>query len=190
MDDIKYRRNAIRSLTNDVGVYALCDLERTPLYVGQSTDGIQNRVRRHLTSARSDIIANRQIDVWEVAYVYAFPCDKAHIDRLEGFLYHHYNNQYHLMNGTIPKRPSVDIPQAPDPSQIVQVIPEETIKYRLLPSIRAARQAEHYCAIIDHFLTVKQSNEIGRSMEAHLWRLIDHHKLLLSQFSLFDEAAE
>ena len=30
-------------------------------------DGIRSRVARHLTSARSDIIANRQIDVWEIA---------------------------------------------------------------------------------------------------------------------------
>ena len=35
--------------------------------------GIQSRVRRHLTSARSDVIANRQIDVWEIAFVWAWP---------------------------------------------------------------------------------------------------------------------
>ena len=49
----------MQSLTNEIGVYVLCDLDQAPIYVGQSTDGARARVRRHLTSARSDIIANR-----------------------------------------------------------------------------------------------------------------------------------
>jgi hypothetical protein len=63
-------------LTNKIGCYVLCDLDEVPIYVGQSVDGIRARVRRHLTSARSDIIANRQIDVWEIAYVWAYPVEK------------------------------------------------------------------------------------------------------------------
>lgn len=54
--NLAFRRNAVRSLTNEVGVYVLCDLDQIPIYVGQSSDGIRARVRRHLTSARSDII--------------------------------------------------------------------------------------------------------------------------------------
>jgi hypothetical protein len=68
-----YRRKQVRQIPTPIGVYALCDLDEVPVYVGQSTDGIQARVRRHLTSARSDVIANRQIDVWEIAYVWAWP---------------------------------------------------------------------------------------------------------------------
>ena len=59
-----FRKNAVRTLTNQIGVYVLADLDNVPIYVGQSKDGIRSRVARHLTSARSDIIANRQIDVW------------------------------------------------------------------------------------------------------------------------------
>ena len=62
--DLNFRRRAVRTLTNKVGVYVLCDLDQVPIYVGRSSDGIRARVNRHLTSARSDIIANRQIDVW------------------------------------------------------------------------------------------------------------------------------
>ena len=52
--------------------------------MGQSVDGIRSRVNRHLTSARSDSIANRQIDVWEIAWVWAYPVkDKAEIGVLE-----------------------------------------------------------------------------------------------------------
>jgi len=73
----EFKEAALRQLPTVTGVYALCDLDRVPVYVGQSTDGIRARVRRHLTSARSDVIANRQIDVWEVAYVWAWPLDRA-----------------------------------------------------------------------------------------------------------------
>jgi excinuclease UvrABC nuclease subunit len=67
----------MKTLTNRIGVYALCDLDGVPIYVGQSKDGIQNRVRRHLTSARSDIIANRQVDPWEIAFVRAYPVERS-----------------------------------------------------------------------------------------------------------------
>lgn len=65
--DFNFRKQAVKALTNETGVYILSDLDDVPIYVGQSTDGIRSRVARHLTSARSDIIANRQIDVWEIA---------------------------------------------------------------------------------------------------------------------------
>lgn len=83
------RDSAIATLQRDIRVYALCDLDGVPIYVGQSVDGIQARVRRHLTSARSDIIANRQLDVWEVAYVMAWPAEREAIAELEATLYHH-----------------------------------------------------------------------------------------------------
>ena len=78
-----FHDQACRSITNETGVYVLCDLDQVPLYVGQSKDGIRSRVRRHLTSARSDVIANRQVDIWEVAYVMAYPvAEKSDISAL------------------------------------------------------------------------------------------------------------
>jgi DNA mismatch endonuclease (patch repair protein) len=71
--DFKFRKDAVGKLTRSIGVYVLCDLDGVPLYVGQSKDGIRGRVARHLTSARSDMIANRQLDVWKIAYVWAYP---------------------------------------------------------------------------------------------------------------------
>ena len=102
----KYRKEAVRQTPREIGVYALCDLDETPIYVGQSIDGIQARVRRHLTSARSDIIANRQIDVWEIAYVWAWPVnDASMIGALEARLFHDFHAEIPLMNGTIPNDP-------------------------------------------------------------------------------------
>jgi hypothetical protein len=112
----------------------LCDLDEVPIYVGKSIDGIRNRVRRHLTSARSDTIANRQLDVWEVAFVWAYPCvTKANIAPLEAFLFHQHDPQSPLMNGTIPQNPGQLT--FPHPEQIrVQVLPDEERTIRRDPS--------------------------------------------------------
>lgn len=99
--DFNFRKTAVRTLTNEIGVYVLCDLDQRPIYVGQSKDGIRSRVARHLTSARSDIIANRQIDVWEIAWVFAYPTqNKEEITLLEGLLFHYFNSISPLMNGS------------------------------------------------------------------------------------------
>src|ERR1700679_641065 len=101
--DLPFRRRAVRTLTSEIGCYVLCDLDGVPIYVGQSSDGIRSRVARHLTSARSDIIANRQIDVWEIAEVWTYPVEsKDQIGPLEAVLYHHFNPQSQLINGTVP----------------------------------------------------------------------------------------
>ncbi|MEJ7659587.1 MAG: GIY-YIG nuclease family protein [Hymenobacter sp.] len=109
LTNFAYRKKALADLTNEKGVYALCDLNEVPMYVGQSKDGIRSRVNRHLTSARSDIIANRQIDVWEIAYVKAWPVDDpAAISALEAMLFNSFDAQKTLMNGSTPPayRPS------------------------------------------------------------------------------------
>ena len=60
--DLPFRRCAVRTLSKEIDCYVLCDLDQVPIYVGQSVGGIRSRVNRHWASARSDIIANRQID--------------------------------------------------------------------------------------------------------------------------------
>src|SRR5687767_13305079 len=111
--DFGFRRNAMKRLPVGKGVYVLCDLDEVPIYVGQSTDGIRARVARHLTSARSDIIANRQIDVWEIAYVWAYPTDdQTEISELEARLFHLFDPNSKLMNGKVPaKRAAKPVPE-------------------------------------------------------------------------------
>jgi hypothetical protein len=115
--DLNFRRRAVRTLTNDIGCYVLCDLDQVPIYVGQSVDGIRSRVNRHLTSARSDIIANRQVDVWEIAWVWAFPVSKKEdITAMEDALFHEFHLKSALMNGKVPKPPDHRV-QVPQPFQ-------------------------------------------------------------------------
>ena len=177
--DFAFRQRAVRSLTNNIGVYILCDLDGVPIYVGQSTDGIRSRVSRHLTSARSDIIANRQIDVWEIAYVWAFPVQSRHeITPLEARLFAHYNAQSQLMNGAMMTHVD-DATPLPEPAQAVQVMSNHEIQERLDPSVRLPRQAQHYAQIVGHFLAVKNSPQVARAMNAHFQRLQKYHATLL-----------
>lgn len=177
--DFIFRRTAVGQLTTSVGVYLLCDLDNIPLYVGQSKDGIRARVRRHLTSARSDIIANRQIDIWEVAYVWTYPVsDKDEIGPLEALLYHHFNPQSQLINGSVPPAPQGSS-SVPEPSQMIQVMTNEEIASRKESPHRLPRQASHYAEMVGHFLEVKQSKQIAKAMSAHFQRLARYHQDLL-----------
>lgn len=179
--DLAFRRRAVSGLTNAVGVYVLCDLDDVPIYVGQSVDGIRSRVRRHLTSARSDIIANRQIDIWEVAWVRAFPVvDRVAIGDLENALFHHFDKQSSLVNGKVPARPPSNY-LIPEATQVVQVMSDLEITEKRDPALRLPRQAEHYSQIVGHFLAVKNSPEIARAMNSHFERLAKYHRQLLKQ---------
>jgi hypothetical protein len=177
--DLAFRRQAVRKLTNRIGCYALCDLDQTPIYVGKSIDGIRSRVNRHLTSARSDIVANRQIDIWEIAWVWAYPvADVAEIDDLEVALFHAFHAKSALMNGKAPRRP-LRRPEPPAPEQKIQVMADQEISEKRDPALRLPRQAEHYSQIVGHFLAVKNSREIAGAIEAHFARLQKYHRELL-----------
>lgn len=177
--DLNFRRAAVRTLVDEIGCYVLCDLDGVPMYVGQSKDGIRSRVNRHLTSARSDIIANRQIDVWEIAYVWAYPVtDGSNIGSLEDALFHEFHLKSALMNGKVPKKPPI-LFSLPKPAQIVQVMSEAEIIEKLDPALRLPRQAEHYTQIVGHFLAVKNSREIAGAIQAHFDRLRTYHNKLL-----------
>ena len=177
--DLAFRRKAVRTLTNKVGCYVLCDLDQVPLYVGQSRDGIRARVNRHLTSARSDIIANRQVDVWEIAWVWAYPIETPEeITPMETVLFHAFHPLSALMNGKVPPLPTNKAP-IPTPFQIVQVMSDSEIAEKLDPALRLPRQAEHYSQIVGHFLAIKNSKEIAGAIQAHYQRLSKYHRQLL-----------
>lgn len=185
---IEFRKQAVKSLPTAMGVYVLCDLDETPIYVGQSTDGIRSRVARHLTSARSDIIANRQIDVWEIAYVWAYPVPREDIGSLEAQLFHFFDVRSRLMNGAIPPKQTWGDP--PHPQFRVQVMSDDEIHSKKEPTKRLPRQAAHYAQIVGHFLDVKNSPQIARSMTAHFLRLQNYQNQLLYSATPLPEEEE
>jgi hypothetical protein len=55
------------------GVYAFFDYEGEPIYVGQTNEKLRTRIRRHLTNQRTDAVAMRVLDVFEVAALELWP---------------------------------------------------------------------------------------------------------------------
>lgn len=178
--DQAFRKKAVAGLTDATGVYALCDLDGQPIYVGQSVDGIRSRVRRHLTSARSDVIANRQIDVWEVAYVRAWEVSgRDAIGAMERRVFAHFDAILPLMNGAA-LSDMFDPAPPPEPDQIVQVIPEAERLLRLSPDRRLTRQIAQYDRLVDYILTVKNAPHLKKSLDAHFARLVRYHGMFLT----------
>ena len=175
----EFRKKTVKSLSPKIGVYILCDLDNVPMYVGQSSDGIRQRVQRHLTSARSDIIANRQLDVWEIAYVWEYPVEaKAEMNGLEAILFHHFDPISRLVNGSSFAIPTGN-PEVPSPNKIVQDMHDQEISEKRTLELRLPRQASHYAQIVSHFLAVKNSDQIARAMDAHFQRLQRYHSIML-----------
>lgn len=179
---LSFRKKALAGLTTEIGVYALCDLDEVPIYVGQSVDGIRSRVNRHLTSARSDIIANRQIDVWEIAFVKAWPVsDISKIPQLEAVLFKTFNDTQTLMNGSTPKLTGKMPKTVPAAGQRIQVMSDDDIRIRRDPMLRLPRQIEHLGRLVDHILSVKDSAQLRRSLDAHFGRLDAYRKAFFKQ---------
>lgn len=175
----KYRSAHLAKLTDQIGVYALCDLDGVPIYVGKFVDGIRSRVQRHLTSARSDIIANRQIDVWEIAFVKAWPVDGiGTIFNLEAHLFNKFDAQMPLMNGKVLQNISGEI-AIPD-EQVVQVIEENERQTRLDPALRLPRQIAQYLRLVDYIQVVKDADHLRRALQAHFDRLQLYHQRFLA----------
>lgn len=55
------------------GVYAFFDYDGEPIYVGQTNEQLRTRIRRHLTNQRTDAVAMRVLDIFEVAEIRLWP---------------------------------------------------------------------------------------------------------------------
>lgn len=179
LDLQRYKEVQLRTLPSGTGVYALCDLDEVPIYIGQSTDGIRTRVRRHLTSARSDVIANRQIDVWEIAFVWAWPIEgERAIDELESLLFNEFDCQSRLVNGEVLPRPenlTVTVP----PRVRVQVIPSEEVTVRKESVLRFPRQIQHFNQLVDYILNTQDKPHLRRALRVYYDRLTRYYHAFL-----------
>ncbi|QNN23002.1 GIY-YIG nuclease family protein [Planctomycetales bacterium ZRK34] len=185
LDFQAYKESQVRTLTTCIGVYALCDLDQVPIYVGQTVSvgerGIRGRVRRHLTSARSDPIANRQIDVWEIAYVWSWEVpEKRHMDSIEQHFIYQCNKQSPLVNETIPTaKPKLTL-KLPE-RNCVQVMPEALIKARQDPTLRFPRQIQHFNQLVDYILNTQDKPHLRRALQVYYKRLTRYYQTFLDK---------
>ncbi len=136
------------------GVYAFFDYDGEPIYVGQTNEQLRTRVRRHLTNQRTDAVAMRVLDIFEVAAMRLWPLweleDKNATDRvaktmLDAAEYAVYLEAIKasrfkaILNEKIPPR-SASIPLPP--SEKFTLITEETRKNLGHPDTRIARRSD------------------------------------------------
>lgn len=55
------------------GVYAFFDYDCEPIYVGQTNEKLRTRIRRHLTNQRTDAVAMKVLDPFEVNEIEVWP---------------------------------------------------------------------------------------------------------------------
>jgi hypothetical protein len=55
------------------GVYAFYDYDGEPIYVGQTSERLRVRIRRHLTNQRTDAVAMNVLDPFEVSEIEMWP---------------------------------------------------------------------------------------------------------------------
>ncbi len=136
------------------GFYAFYDYDGEPIYVGQTNERLRTRIRRHLTNQRTDAVALRILDVFEVAAVEVWPIwdletipgsnSEAKV-RLNSYEYSAYLSAIEksrfnaILNEKIPPvSPRVDMPE----SLRWELIDARTRAERGHPDIRLARRAE------------------------------------------------
>ena len=139
-----------KKLGKCIGVYIFYDFDGEPIYVDQTTEDFATRIGRHLRGQRSDTIAYRILDPFEVAEMELFPAEyvrnltdwRAKIDAIEYSVYLHAirESKYHaILNEKIP--PIYELVELPV-SYRFTLIPEDMREDREHPNVRIARRAE------------------------------------------------
>lgn len=135
-----------------IGSYAFFDYDGEPIYVGQTTEDFGTRIGRHLRGQRSDTLAYRILDPFEVAEMELWPLESARgrpaserrqmIDALEYTVYVRAieaSKYQAILNEKIPPvSQQIDLPQ----SYRFDLVPEGLREDREHPDVRIARRAE------------------------------------------------
>jgi len=139
-----------KKLNKCIGVYAFYDYDGEPIYVGQTWEDFGTRIGRHLRGQRSDTLAYRILDPFEVAEVELYPTEDLRADpdkrkRLDAIEYSVYvnaikNSKYQaILNEKIPP---YSMPVALPASYRFGLIPGDLREDREHPDVRIARRAE------------------------------------------------
>lgn len=133
------------------GIYAFYDYDGEPIYVGQTTERLRVRIRRHLTNQRTDAVAMNVLDPFEVAEVEIWPFYLEGIttaevkDRLAAAEYTVFQKVLKdstlkavLNEKDIPAKPPIALPE----SHRKRIVPEAIFESRKHPDTRIARRAQ------------------------------------------------
>ena len=131
-----------------IGVYAFFDYDGEPIYVGQTSEQLRVRIKRHLTNQRTDAVAMNVLDPFEVAEVEMWPFwnleTTAVRETLNSAEYTVYqmvlkNSSFNavLNEALVPETLLIDLP----PSVRKRIVPSPIFERRGHPDVRVARRA-------------------------------------------------
>jgi hypothetical protein len=130
------------------GVYAFYDYDGEPIYVGQTSESLGTRIRRHLTNQRTDAVAMSVLDPFEVADIEAWPIEE---EPAGGFKAYLNGAEYTVFQAALEKsqfkavlnEKAVGITEPVDlpPSYRHRIVPWELFEIRKHSDIRIARRA-------------------------------------------------
>lgn len=135
------------------GVYAFYDYDGEPIYVGQTTERLRTRIRRHLTNQRTDAVAMNVLDPFEVCDIEMWPFfdlegklgnDADAIKKLNSAEHTVFRKVLSestfgavLNEADIPSAEKIDLPQ----SLRGRIVPDDLYEIRRHPDVRIARRA-------------------------------------------------
>ena len=160
------------------GVYLFIDYDCEPIYVGQTKEKLRTRIRRHLTNQRTDAVAMRVLDPFEVAEIEMWPFwdldpkDPGDtLDRAEYTVYQQAlagsNFNAVLNEGEIAEAERIDLPE----SVRGAVLPHEARQSREHPDLRLARRARTIADLARVISERQVSHGIRRTMWIQARRL-------------------
>lgn len=139
------------------GVYVFYDYDKEPLYVGQTTERVRVRIRRHLTNQRTDAISMGVLNPADVAYIEVWPFhqemtkDEAtrHLSAAEYTVYQRVvaasTVKAVLNEKDIPETPLVELPE----SVMERVVPLDMFLSNRHPDLCIARKIQSQMALIE-----------------------------------------
>lgn len=159
------------------GVYAFFDYDDEPIYVGQTRESLGSRIGRHLTGRRSDAVAKKILDPFEVCKVRVYPLPqfqgknssnveaKETLDALEFQVFQDLLEKSKfgaVLNEKAPPSPKrkVIIPAFYEG----RIVTEKIMELRDHPDIRIARRAQTLAALA----TIISERKVGKGIRMTL----------------------
>ncbi len=138
------------------GVYAFFDYDGEPIYVGQTNERLRTRIRRHLTNQRTDAVAMKVLDPFEVYEIEVWPLPqyealstsateaKKHLNWLELNVFKTLIDKSHF-HAILNEKDPFEVPDngySVPQSWRGRVVSDEVFEIRQHPDTRIARRAE------------------------------------------------
>jgi hypothetical protein len=167
------------------GVYAFYDYDGEPIYVGQTSERLRTRIRRHLTNQRTDAVAMNVLDPFEVLEIEMWPLHDlegrrasdlevaALLNAGEWTVYKKVLGESKfgavLNEKEIAPTEEFDLP----PSIRGQIIPDDIYEFRMHPDVRIARRANTIAALSRVISERRVSKGLRRTLSTQAKRLED-----------------